>query len=90
MENKWQKFLLFLLLVLYGYLLAQKINLATADLGRHLKNGELFFKEQTIPKTNLYSYTYPNYPFVNHHWGSGVIFYLVKIIFGFRGLSFFL
>lgn len=88
-KNKWQRFLLFLLLLFYGYILAQKINFTTADLGRHLKNGELFFKEHIIPNTNLYSYTYPNYPFVNHHWGSGAIFYLIKMFFGFTGLSIF-
>jgi hypothetical protein len=28
-----------------------------------------------------------NFPFVNHHWGSGIIFYLVHRTFGFSGLS---
>lgn len=77
---------IFLLLVL-GLLVAQKINLATADLGRHLKNGEIFFSELKIPQTNLYSFTYPDFPFLNHHWGGGVIFFAVYKIAGFAGIS---
>lgn len=77
------------LLIFYFFLLAQPINFSTADLGRHLKNGELFFQKFSIPKTNLYSYTYPDRPFVNHHWGSGVILYLVQRVSGFGGISIF-
>ncbi|MDP3710727.1 MAG: hypothetical protein Q8R29_03360 [bacterium] len=75
------------LLVFYSFLLSQPINFSTADLGRHLKNGELFFQKFQIPNTNLYSYTYPDQPFINHHWGSGAIFYLVHLAFGFSGIS---
>lgn len=71
------------------YLVITPINLHTADLGRHLKNGELFFTQGLIPKTNLYSYSYPDFPFVDHHWGTGVIFYAVYQIAGFAGLSLF-
>lgn len=88
-DDQWQRYILVFLLCVYGYLSSHKINFVTADLGRHLKNGELFFEQQMIPTTNLYSYTYPNHPFVNHHWGSGVIFYLVKSLSGFVGLSLF-
>lgn len=45
------------------------------DLGRHIKTGEIIVQTISIPTTNLYSYTYPNFPFVNHHWLSEVIFY---------------
>ena len=61
----------------------------TADLGRHLKNGELFLTQGVIPNTNLYSYTASDLPFVNHHWGSGVLFYLIFILSGFSGLTVF-
>lgn len=81
--------LLILLLSVFGYLITRPINLLTSDLGRHLKNGEIILKTLSIPKTNLYSYTYPNFPFINHHWGSGVIFYLVQHTTGFAGLSIF-
>jgi len=80
-----------LLFILYAYSFSiiRKTNLAVTDLGRHLKNGELFFQNFHIPAVNLYSYTCPEYPFVNHHWGSGVIFYLIKMFSGFNGLSIF-
>lgn len=85
----FERFLLALILLFYGVMLAQPINMETADLGRHLKNGELFFNNFQIPHTNLYSYTHADFPFINHHWGAGVIFYSIFKISGFRGLSIF-
>src|SRR5262249_23586842 len=67
-----------LLLAAYGFYLAHQVNLTVGDLGRHLKNGQLFIESGWIPKINLYSYVYPDYPFINHHWGSGVLFYAVQ------------
>ncbi|MFH1461094.1 MAG: hypothetical protein ABIF84_01600 [Patescibacteria group bacterium] len=81
---------LVLLMAWLGLFFMRKIDLTTADLGRHLKNGELILNGQFgILKTNFYSYTEPDYPMVNHHWGSGVIFYLIWKAFGFTGLSLF-
>ena len=70
-------------------MLAEPIRLTTADLGRHLKNGQLFVENGVIPTTNLYSYTFPDQPFVNHHWGSGVVFFFIHRLAGFQGLSIF-
>ena len=75
------------ILSVYGYFLAHPANLTTGDLGRHLKNGELFSQSHLVAKTNLFSYTFPDQPFVNHHWGSGVIFYLIERASGFAGLT---
>lgn len=63
------------------------INLTTSvdfnqDLGRHLKLGEIITKTKQIPKTNLFSYTNQNFPFINHHWLSEVIFYLSTQLLG--------
>lgn len=80
--------LVFLFLWLWA-LLFQKIDLSTADIGRHLKNGEIVLKSFAIQKTNLYSYTFSDYPTQNHHWGSGVLFYLIYKAAGFAGLSLF-
>ncbi|TSC74437.1 MAG: hypothetical protein G01um101433_1065 [Parcubacteria group bacterium Gr01-1014_33] len=46
------------LLLFYGLLTAQEVDLVTADLGRHLKNGELFFADRffiplEMPPPNL-------------------------------------
>ncbi|MDD5430792.1 MAG: hypothetical protein PHP03_01045 [Candidatus Pacebacteria bacterium] len=78
-----------LLLVFYGFFLTHKTNLITADLGRHLKNGQEFFQNFSVNETNLYSYTQPDYPTINHHWASGAVFYLAYKYFGFSGLSIF-
>jgi len=74
------------------------INLPTADLGRHIKNGELIV--QAITKkislttetplfSNFYSYTYPSFKVNNHHWLTGVIHYFVNELGGFKALSMF-
>ena len=49
----------------------------TQDLGRHLKLGEIILNTNNLPRTNLFSYTFPDYPFINHHWLAEVIFYLI-------------
>lgn len=71
---------------LYGWWLAQPINLTTADLGRHLTNGEWLWRDRGVLTTNFYSYTDPTHPFVNHHWGSGVLFFFLWKLCGFTGL----
>jgi len=87
---------LVILSLLLAVMVAQKINLTTADLGRHIKNGEVMLHAGEIGlsrgdllHTNFYSYTEPNFPFVNHHWGTGIIFYLIFSAFGWVGLSLF-
>lgn len=74
------------LLASYALLLTHPINLVTADLGRHIKNGEIILSSLSFEKTNTYSYTYPEYPTINHHWLSGVVFYLVWKYSGFIGI----
>ncbi len=78
----------------YGFFLAHPIFLTPSDIGRHLKNGELFLTTPIrswgpLLHTNFYSYTFTNFPFINHHWASGIVFYLVWFATGFVGLSFF-
>lgn len=101
MENlRGKSFYLKIILVLLlagwlGFLMANKIDLATADLGRHLKNGEWFLEHRNLQETdsplyaNFYSYTEPEFPVVNHHWGSGILFFVLYRVAGFSGLSIF-
>lgn len=63
------------LLILVGFL--HPITAFTQDLGRHIETGEIILETKNVPKTNLYSYTYPDYPFINHHWFSEVVFYSI-------------
>lgn len=46
------------------------------DLGRHLKLGEIIWQTKRIPLTNYFSYTYPDFPFINSHWLFEVLVYL--------------
>jgi hypothetical protein len=86
--------LVLLLLFWFSFFLAHKIDLATADLGRHIINGQVllhgsFSDKLAVLRTNFYSYTQSDFPFVNHHWGSGVVFFVLYSISGFAGLSVF-
>jgi len=87
-KKKVQIVILVLLVAWYGLFFMHKIDLTTADLGRHIMNGKMILSGQFgILDTNFYSYTEPDFPVVNHHWGGGVIFYLIWKVFGFSGLS---
>jgi len=90
MSNRFLKYLSFsLIFLLYFLFLFHKIDLSTADLGRHIVNGKIILTTQQIPTTNYYSFSEPNFPTLNHHWLSGVIFFLIYSLSGFSGLSIF-
>jgi len=76
-----------LLLVILFYL--QPVNYPAVDLGRHIKNGEVTLTNGRPISTNYYSYTEPEMEVVNHHWGTGVVFYLVEKLFGINGVCIF-
>ncbi|MFA5942087.1 MAG: hypothetical protein WC798_00205 [Candidatus Paceibacterota bacterium] len=87
-----QKILFLALASVLTVSLMVKIDLFTADLGRHIKNGEIVLtgsaaERTAVVTTNYYSYTEGGTPFVNHHWLSGVIFFLFFTVVGFSGLS---
>ena len=91
-ENIWLAVKIILAILVFGFLAAfflHDIYFVNADLGRHIKNGELFITEGTIVSSNYYSYTEPDFPTITHHWGTGVIFYWVVNLFGFKGLTIF-
>ena len=77
------------LFLLYGYFLAHKIDLVTADIGRHIKNCEILLQDASVLERNFYSYTNPDFPVINHHWGSGLLFYLFWKYAGFTGVQLF-
>jgi hypothetical protein len=77
------------LLGLVIFIFSQKIDLTVSDLGRHLTNGRIVWNNPDILFHNAYSYTEPDFNFINHHWLYGVIIYAVYNLFGFTGLSVF-
>lgn len=70
-------------------LLFQKDLAMMGDLGRHLKLGEIVINCLCVPQTNLFSYTNPDFPIVNHEWLAEVLFYIVASTFGLNGLLIF-
>lgn len=83
------KILVFILiLVFYGSFLAHKINLpAGDDLPRQMKIGETVLGGNfNVLYKNTYSYTETDQTFFNHHWLSGVVFYLIHQAVGWDGL----
>jgi hypothetical protein len=95
MTEKWKFRIVFIILSAYLCLFAvQKINLTASDLGRHIKNGDIVLHASEygttlwpILQTNFYSYTNQSFAFINHHWGFGVLAYLVYSVSGWNGLS---
>lgn len=73
------------ILLIVGYL--HPVTAFTQDLGRHILTGKIIATTLAVPKTNLFSYTAPSFPFVNHHWLSEVFFYIQHQAFGVIGLQ---
>jgi hypothetical protein len=59
------------------------------DLGRHLKLGEIIVSTHQVPKINLFSYTYPDFPFINHHFLFEVFIYLWSLVLSLQSLLIF-
>ncbi|MCX6798448.1 MAG: hypothetical protein NTX66_04545, partial [Candidatus Falkowbacteria bacterium] len=74
---------------LVGLIFWRVSDLSTLDLGRHLQNGALVFKNPSLLFSNFYSYTNPGFPFVNHHWLAGLIYYGLYLLGGFKILTVF-
>jgi len=88
-KNLKQWLIIILILSWLGWHLAHPVYLTRSDLGRHIKNGELILHGNwDVLYKNFYSYTNPEYPFINHHWLFGVWCYVLWHYFGFTGLSF--
>jgi hypothetical protein len=67
-----------LLLVLFSILIFFHTDVAiNQDLGRHLLLGRIILETKQVPKENLLSYVAPSFPFINHHWASEVIYFLI-------------
>jgi len=78
-----------LFFVFLGTTLVHSLTSINQDIGRHLKTGEIIWQTKNVPKTNLFSFTEPDHPFVNHHWLSEVVFFLLNGAIGLKGLILF-
>ncbi|MBP9822359.1 MAG: tetratricopeptide repeat protein [Candidatus Pacebacteria bacterium] len=79
------------LLVFYGSFVLYRMNLPAADdLPRQMKNGEMVLGgDFDVLTKNVYSYVEPDQPFSNHHWLSGVFYYVLQKIVGWNGMTIF-
>ncbi|MFH1427191.1 MAG: tetratricopeptide repeat protein [Patescibacteria group bacterium] len=82
-------FIILFLVFFVIFIFAEKSQLTMLDLGRHIKNGEMVWQNADVFYKNFYSFTEPDFPFINHHWLSGVIFYLLYLVGGFKLLTLF-
>src|SRR3990167_658996 len=82
-----QNYLFILVFVLLGSFLIHNFDSIGQDIGRHLKVGEIIWQTKEIAKTNLFSFTEPDFPFINHHWLSEVMFFGIFSYTGFIGLT---
>jgi len=73
-------FVVFLIFFMKGFFVLDP------DFGWHLKTGEYILK-QGIPKTDPFSYTMPDYPFIDHEWLSNVFIALLYSVVGITGLA---
>jgi len=87
-KKNWQKVFWLFLTLFFVFTISFHTNTQAwnQDLGRHIKLGEIILKQHKIPQVNLFSYTYPNFSFLNHHWLSEVVFALLYCWFGNSGL----
>lgn len=83
----WLPFLLYALPVaLIGLFSIHTLGSIYQDIGRHLALGKIISETGHIPATNLFSYTNPDYPFINHHWLFEVGLYHASELIGLPGL----
>ena len=74
------------LLIIFIFYLKGLISL-DPDFGWRIKAGEYYWNNG-IPKTDIFSYTMPNFPWVDHAWGISLIFHLVNNFLGYPVLVF--
>lgn len=80
-------FIILSVAVLIALIYFQKTDFSSIDLGRHLKNGQIVWNNPDVLFKNFYSYAETGFRFVNHHWFSGVIFWLFYLIGGLKILT---
>ncbi len=61
---------------------------ADPDLWGHVKFGESTWQTRALLPHNLYSFTAPDHPWINHEWLSELLFYAVYTMLGDAGLLF--
>jgi len=75
---------IFLLFALFLAEFFHPISAINVDLGRHLLLGKIIVTTHQVPRTNLLSYTYPNFPYINSSWLTDILYYYLFSLGGFN------
>ena len=76
-----------LLIVAFGMFFAQAAQpYSYADLGWHLRTGQLIWETGSIPHSDPYSFTVNGQPWITHEWLSEVIMWPIYATWGLAGL----
>lgn len=70
---------LFLILTLFSFFITSKW--LDPDFGWHLRTGELIL-ERGVPQVDWYSYTMPDFPWIDHEWLTDVLIFKIHSLFG--------
>jgi len=81
-----KKFPLFFLVFFIVFLLSLQV-IVDPDFGWHLRAGQSIVTTKSIPKTDLFSFSTPNYPYVFHSWAGETVIYLSYKFLGLWGSS---
>lgn len=71
---------------LYGIFWIDAWRKMDPDFGWHLKAGEITLRHG-LPTHDIFTYTAPSFPWINHEWASDMVLYLIHSSFGFVGLA---
>lgn len=60
---------------------------ADPDIWWHLHNADYLIQHHSLPRHDMYSFTVPGHPWINHEWLSDLPFYFAWKAFGLRGID---
>lgn len=82
--NKPKLFTIFIALIVFWFTLQPAID---PDTGWHIATGRFIVEHHQIPKTDIFSYSLPNHPYIAHSWASDILMFYVNRASGPVGLS---
>ena len=85
-KNVMKKFAFYLSTFILVWVYCTKFNSVDWDLWARLAVGKIFFLSGTVLKHDIFAYTPVKSLWIDHEWGSSVIFYYISHYFGDAGL----
>lgn len=84
MFRKYRQFFLFLIVFLLSI-----YPVSDTDFGWHLAAGKYIFQNKTVPKTDIFSFSLPEFPYVYYSWAGELLLYISQKFVGSLGPSIF-